>query len=194
MSAAEGEGGLAPVLSIATLTRTHGVLGELKLRATPEFVAYLRVAAEEAETITLRMPDSGDEYEVTFGHVRGHDSAPIVAIDGVEDRVAAERFRGALVCVERASLPEPEDDEYYLVDLRGCVAHDVASGERVGIVAKAEALPANVVLTIRLDAGGTLLAPLIDAAVPNVDIDTRRVDIDLEFLTFDDDDSAEEGS
>ncbi|MCW2928252.1 MAG: rimM [Thermoleophilia bacterium] len=190
MSAAEHEDGLAPVLSIATLTRTHGVRGEMKLRATPEFVAFLRVVAEEAEPITLRMPESGDEYEVTFGHVRGHDSAPIVAIDGVEDRVAAERFRGALVCVPRDLLPPPEDDEYYLVDLQGCAAHDAATGERIGRVSRAEALPANVVLTVKLDAGSTVLVPLIDAAVPVVDIDSRRVDLDMGFLAFDEDEDT----
>lgn len=192
MSAAGSDAGLPSVLSIATLTRTHGVRGELKLRATPDVVAFLRDAAEEADPITLRMPDSGDEFEVTFAHVRGHDSAPIVAIDGVDDRVAAEQFRGALVCVARDTLPEPEEDEYYLVDLKGCIAHDVADGARIGRVTKAEALPANVVLTVKFDSGGTVLVPLIDAAVPTVDVDARRVDINVEFLGLDDEDDDED--
>jgi 16S rRNA processing protein RimM len=170
------------ILSVATLTRLHGVRGELKLRAEPEMVAFLRGAADEATPITLRMPDSGDEYEVTFAHVRGHESAPIVQIDGVEDRSGAEEFRGALVCVARELLPEPEQDEYFLADLVGCVVHDHASGERLGVVTKAESLPANEVLTIRLDAGGTLLAPLAGDATPTVDVEARRIDVDAEFL------------
>ena len=65
------------VLSVATLTKLHGVRGELKLRAEPGMVEFLRDAADEALPITLRMPDSGDEYEVTFASVRGHESSPI---------------------------------------------------------------------------------------------------------------------
>lgn len=173
---------LPSVLSVATLTKVHGIRGELKLRAEPDMVAFLRDAAEEALPITLRMPDSGDEYEVTFASVRGHESAPIVAIDGVDDRSSAEEYRGALVCVARELLPEPEEDEYFLADLDGCAVHDSASGDRIGVVTKAEALPANVVLTIRLDAGETILAPLVDDAVPSVDVAARRLDIDLAFL------------
>ena len=82
------------VLTVATLTKVHGIRGELKLRCEPEILALLREVAEEAETVTLRMPETGDEFEVTFASVRGHESAPIVAIDGVEDREGAVEFRG----------------------------------------------------------------------------------------------------
>jgi 16S rRNA processing protein RimM len=170
------------VLSVATLTKIHGIRGELKLRATPDMVEFLRDAADEAIPITLRLPDSGDEYEVTFAHVRGHESAPIVAIDGVDDRESAEEYRGALVCVPRELLPQPEEDEYFLADLVGCRVHDSASGDALGEVTRAEALPANEVLTIRLDAGGTLLAPLVTDAIPHVDVEARRIDIDTTFL------------
>lgn len=170
------------VLSVATLTKLHGVRGELKLRCEPYILAFLRDAAAEALPLTLRLPDSGDEYEVTFASVRGHESAPIVAIDGVEDREGAEGYRGALVCVARELLPEPEEDEYFLADLTGCAVHDSTTGERIGRVAKAESLPANVVLTITLDAGGTILAPLVTDAVPMLDVAARRIDVDTVFL------------
>lgn len=170
------------VLSVATLTKVHGVRGELKLRCEPDVLEVLRQVAEDADPVTLRLPETGDEYEVTLASVRGHESAPIVAIDGVEDRGAAEEFRGAQVLLARELLPEPEEDEYFLADLVGCVVHDAATGERVGCATKAESLPANVVVTITLDAGGTVLAPLVNDAMPVVDVDARRIDLDLEFL------------
>ncbi len=173
------------VLSVATLTKVHGIRGELKLRCEPDILALLRTIAEEAEPVTLRIPDTGDEYEVTFAAVRGHESAPIVAIDGVEDRSSAEEFRGAQVLLDREQLPEPDDDEYVLADLVGCDVHDAATGERLGRATKAEALPANVVVTIKLDAGETILAPLVDDAMPTVDVAARRIDVDVEFLGID---------
>lgn len=171
------------VLTVATLTKVHGIRGELKVRCEPDILELLRDVAEEAAPVTLRMPDSGDEYEVTFASVRGHHSAPIVAIDGVEDRAAAEEFRGAQVCLSRKLLPEPDEDEYFLADLVGCIVHDSATGEPVGRATKAEALPANVVVTIRLDATGeSILAPLVTDAMPTVDVEARRIDLDLQFL------------
>lgn len=169
-------------LSIATLAKVHGIRGELKLRCSEAHVSLLRELAEQGETITLVIPDTGDEYEVTFAHVRGHESAPIVAIDGVDDRTAAESFRGAHVLVDRTMVDEPGDDEYFLADLVGCAVHDAATGERVGITTKAEALPANVVVTITLESGSTVLAPLADIALPLVDVEARRIDVDLAYL------------
>jgi 16S rRNA processing protein RimM len=174
--------GRPSVLSVATLTKVHGVRGELKVRCSPELLDVLRQVASNADPVTLRLPDSGDEYEVTFASVRGHESAPIVAIDGVEDRTAAEAFRGAEVCLSRELLPELEAGEYYLADLVGCVVHDCATGAAIGRTTKAESLPANVVVTISLESGTTVLAPLAADAMPVVDVDARRIDIDLEFL------------
>jgi 16S rRNA processing protein RimM len=170
------------VLSVATLTKLHGVRGELKLRAEPEHVELLRDLAERGDTITLRSAERGDEYEVTFAHVRGHESAPIVAIDGVDDRSAAEEFRGMQVLVARELLPEPEEGEFFIADLVGCEVFDAASGARVGRSTKAESLPANVVVTIQLDSGASVLAPLADVALPVVDVAARRIEVDLDFL------------
>lgn len=177
------------VLTVATLTRVHGIRGELKLRCEPDILQFLRAAAEQALPVTLRLPESGDEYEVTLAGVRGHESAPIVAIDGVEDRAAAEEYRGALVRVARELLPEPEEDEYFLADLVGCVVCDSRSGQAIGTATRAESLPANVVVTITLDAGGTILAPLAGDAMPLVDVEARRIDVDTTFLGVDEPDA-----
>jgi 16S rRNA processing protein RimM len=170
------------VLTVATLTKVHGIRGELKLRCEAGMLPLLRDVAEQAEPVTLRMPASGDEFEVTFASVRGHESAPIVAIDGVDDRSAAEEFRGAQVCLPRELIPEPDEDEYFLADLVGCLVHDVATGDVIGRATAAQAFPANVVVTIQLDAGETILAPLVDDAMPTVDVEARRIDLDCVFL------------
>jgi 16S rRNA processing protein RimM len=186
MTTDDVSGDLPELLSVATLGKLHGVKGELKLRCTPERVEFLREIAEDAVPVTLRLPESGDEYEVTFTHVRGHESAPIVAIDGIDGREAAEEYRGADVLVARDALPPLDEDEYFLGDLEGCIVHDTATGERIGAVTRADSLPANVVLTVRLDAGGDLLAPLVTDAVPTVDVAARRIDLHVAFLGLDD--------
>lgn len=174
------------VLAVATLAKLHGIRGEIKLRATDEYVALLRTAAAEAYPITLRIPDTGDEYEVTFAHVRGADSSPIVQIDGVDRREDAETYVGAEVCLPRDLIPAPDDDEYFLVDLERCEVFDSVTGHLLGKVTKAEALPANTVLTIKLVDGTTIYAPLANDAVPRVDIAAHRIEVDSDFLGIED--------
>lgn len=187
MSETASAGGERPqLLTVGSLPRVHGVRGEMKLKASVEHVALLRGLAETGETITLRMPDSGDEFEVTFGHVRGADSAPIIAIDGVDGREGAEGFHGAIVLVDRSHLTPPDEDEYFLGDLDGCIAHDTASGTPIGKVVRVESLPANVVLYVRMQASGkNVLVPFADIAVPHVDVEARRIDVDLAYLGVD---------
>ncbi|MEO6867932.1 MAG: ribosome maturation factor RimM [Gaiellales bacterium] len=193
MSESSRASDLPSVLTVATLTKTHGIRGELKIRCTPEHLAFLREVAEHAEPVTLRIPDTGDEYEVTFASIRGHESAPIVAIDGVDDRSGAEAFRGALVCVPRELLPEPDEDEYFLADLVGCIVYDSATDAPIGTVETADALPANVVLTIARTEGDNFLAPLAGDAVPFVDVEARRITVDTAFLGLDVVDEDDEG-
>jgi len=180
------------MLTIATLTKVHGIRGELKVRCEMEYLAFLREAAEEAVPLTLRLPDTGDEYEVTFASVRGHESAPIVAIDGVEDRTSAEEYRGAEVRAPRELLPEPEEDEFFLADLERCEAFDHVTGALLGKVTRADALPANVVLTIKLVGGETILAPLAGDAVPEVNVAEGRITLDVAFLGVGEPDDPED--
>lgn len=182
---AAGDGTPRRVLGVATLTRPHGVRGELKLRSSPDMLDVLRQVCEADVDVVLRMPD-GHERPVAIRELRGSDAAAIIQLEGVEDRSAAEQLRGAVLAVERAMLPQLEEDEYYLADLEGCDVIDAASGRVVGSVRRAEALPANVVLTIVTGDGRTIYAPLADDAVPVVDVDARRVEVDLQFLGVDD--------
>lgn len=115
--------------------------------------------------------------------LRGIGGTLVVEFDGVDDRNGAEALRGASVNARREDLPDLEEGEYFLADLEGLEAW--AGGRRIGVVTRAQALPANVVLTISLDAGGDALAPFVHDAVPVVDLDAGRVEIDADFLGLD---------
>ena len=69
---------------------------------------------------------------------RGEGVAEIAEVVGgaevkVADRTAAEKLTNTRLYVDRAQLPEPEDDEFYLADLIGLAAVDVG-GEALGTV------------------------------------------------------------
>ncbi|MDX6666871.1 MAG: rRNA processing protein RimM [Solirubrobacteraceae bacterium] len=122
---------------------------------------------------------AGDEREIV--RRAGTDTRPIVAVAGCTDRTAAEALRGVELLVARATAPALGEDEFYAAELEGCRVHD--AGVEVGVVRRMLALPSCEVLEVaRAGGGADLLVPLIRDAIRQVDIEQRRIEIDLAFL------------
>lgn len=111
----------------------------------------------------------------------GHDKRLILRIEGCSDREAAEALRGQTLFVARGLAPELQEDEWWAEDLEGLAVGD---GERaVGTVTRMLALPSCEVLEVARNEGGEpLLVPLVSDAVRTVDLERKRIDIDLRFL------------
>jgi 16S rRNA processing protein RimM len=112
----------------------------------------------------------------------GIDERPIVRLASCTSRADAEALRGTDLRVPRDQAPALEQDEWWPEQLEGCTVHD---GERaVGTVRRLLALPSCEVLEVARPAGSgeDLLVPLIRDAVSAVDVDARRIDVDLAFL------------
>ncbi len=111
----------------------------------------------------------------------GTAERPIVRIEGVEDRAAAEALRGAELTVEQDELPVLGEGEWWAHELVGCVVRD--GGHEVGEVTALLELPSCEALEVRRsDTSGTLLVPLVKDAVRTVDTGRGEIDIDLGFL------------
>lgn len=121
------------------------------------------------------------ERERTVARRAGTDRRPIVRLEGCGDRTEAEALRGQEILVQRTGAPELEPDEWWADDLEGCSVHDGSAP--VGTVRRLLALPSCEVLEVERSGGAAdLLVPLVHDAVREVDIEGRRIDIDLGFL------------
>lgn len=111
----------------------------------------------------------------------GTDAHPIVRLDGVGDRDAAQALRGQELTVEGARAPALGEDEWWAHELEGCTVLD---GERLlGTVVRLIELPSCEALEVRLAAGGeAVLVPMVRDAVRRVAPEQRRIDVDLDFL------------
>ena len=110
----------------------------------------------------------------------GTDARPILRLAGCTTRSAVEALRGTDLLVPRDRAPELEEDEWWPEQLEGCLVHD---GEReVGTVRRLLALPSCEVLEVDRPGAADLLVPLIQDAVRAVDVEARRIDVDLAFL------------
>jgi 16S rRNA processing protein RimM len=110
----------------------------------------------------------------------GTDERPILRLEGVADRGAAESLRGSSLLVDRAEAPVLGEDEWYAEELEGCL---VVDGDRsLGRVRRLLALPSCDVLEVERDGAPDLLVPLVRDAVRSVDVAARRIDVDSAFL------------
>jgi 16S rRNA processing protein RimM len=111
----------------------------------------------------------------------GTDERPIIRIAGCDDRSGAQALRGQELHVEDAALPALGPDEWWAEELEGARVFD---GEReLGIVRRLLALPSCECLEVaRREGGADLLVPLVRDAIRAIDVEHRRIEIDLRFL------------
>jgi 16S rRNA processing protein RimM len=122
-----------------------------------------------------------DGQNVEIVRRAGTDVRPIVRLSSCTSRTDVEALRGRELLVPRADAPPLEEDEWWPEELEGCRVHD--GTHEVGVVRSMRSLPSCDVLEVaRAEGGEDLLVPLIRDAVREVDVEGRRIDIDLEFL------------
>jgi 16S rRNA processing protein RimM len=111
---------------------------------------------------------------------KGTDERPIVRVALAADRDAADALRGEDIRVPRDMVAPLEDDEYWAEDLEGCVV--LAAGREIGVVRKMTVLPSCEMLEVDRVGGGELLVPMVRDAIRAIDVQARRIDVDLAFL------------
>lgn len=151
----------ASLVLVGEIGRPHGVRGLVRLRsftADPAAIASYGPLSDESGTRRFVIEWLGNG---------------LARIEGVEDRDAAARLTGTRLFIPRERLPEPEPDEFYLVDLIGLAAFDEA-GAPLGTVRAVEDFGAGAFLTLS-DGVEERLIPFTAIAVPVVDIAGGRI-------------------
>ena len=103
----------------------------------------------------------------------------VARLEGVNDRTAAERLNGVELYVDRALLPEPDDeDDFYHADLLG-LRVQLADGTSLGVVSAIPNFGAGDLIEVRdARSGDTFLFPFTKAVVPEVKVKDGYLVID----------------
>jgi 16S rRNA processing protein RimM len=146
----------------------HGVRGEIRLQS---FTADPLSIASYGP-----LYDKSGRQKFVLTNVRPQGKDMLVArVEGVNDRNGAEKLGRLELFAPRSSLPPPDEDEFYLVDLEGLRA-ETGEGALLGEVLGVRNFGAGDILEVVLPGGGeTLLFPFTKAVVPVVDIAGGRV-------------------
>lgn len=145
----------------------HGVRGEIRLKS------YTGDPLAIGDYAPLFDESGARRFELTaLRPVK--DDILVVRVKGVADRNAAAALTNVKLFVDRAVLPEAEEDEFYHADLIGLAAV-LEDGTRVGTIVAVLNHGAGDILEIAPPEGETLLLPFTRAVAPVVDIKGGRV-------------------
>lgn len=183
-------------LRVGRLVKAHGLKGALKLELYTDNPERRFVPGAE---FTLQVPEASPWHgkTVTVREYRVMNGNPVVFLDDVDDRTAAEGLVRAILWIDQ-DVTEVEENAWFDGQLVGLdvVRDDVV----VGKVARIEHFPAQDLLIVRV--GETeVMVPFVEAIVPTVDVAAGRVIVTPPAGLFeelpdaeDDEDAADEGA
>ena len=155
------------LIMVAKADGAFGVRGEIRLTAfTEDPGALLRYG-------TLRREDGSLGLTLSAGRVV--KDGVIARAAEVETREQAQALRGLRLYVDRAILPEPDEDEYYLADLIGLAAVS-PEGAALGRIRAVNNFGAGDLLEIQPgDGSPSWWSPFTREAAPEVRIAAGEV-------------------
>lgn len=145
--------------------------------------------------LSSKQPHATPVSSFSVATSRPQGSTVVAQLQGINDRTQSEGFKAYTVWVPRSQFPTADDDEFYWVDLVGCVLYGLDSADRsvvLGLVREVSDNGAHAVLHVergdmsdtgqfvpRLSAKGApqvTLVPFVKAHVHTVDLAARRLD------------------
>jgi 16S rRNA processing protein RimM len=162
-------------LAIGQIVGLHGVRGELKVEVLTDDPHRFGRLDE-----VFIGPDGEDAVAWPVSGYRLHKARVLLKLEGLDERTAAETFRGLLVQIPAEEVAPLEEDEYYEHQILGLEVWTRA-GEYLGRIEEILYTGANEVYVVRdakLDRG-EILIPAIGDVVLAVDLEAGRMEIDL---------------
>jgi 16S rRNA processing protein RimM len=160
------------LIPIGKVVGTHGIKGYLKV------ISYAESIASFAPGKQLALRKQGKPV-VTYGieSAHPHKRGMLLALNGIASVDAAREWVGSELCIDKASLPEPEKGTYYWHQIIGIEVFTV-NDRHLGRVAAIFPTGSNDVYVVR-DGKKEVLIPAIDSVVLEIDLTHNVLRVDL---------------
>ena len=154
--------------AVGRVERPWGLQGNLKVEPLTDFPERFEVG----ERVFL------DGIERTVLSSRWQKGRVYLRLEGLDTPEAGERFRDALLEVPEDDRPAFDENEYYIDEVVGSRV-ERTTGELVGVVREVLQPGANDVFVVGREGQRDLLVPAIRDVVLTVDIEAKRIEVDL---------------
>ena len=161
-------------MMVGEVLRPQGVRGEAKVRAfasdPDDFMRW--------KTLYLKKDDSYAPIGARCSRV--HDGFAYITLEGCANPEDVEKLRGTELYIDRDHAAELGEGEVYIADLLGCTAVD-EQGNEIGVL-KDVLQHGPVDVYVFKTKKGTMMAPAVLKAFPEVDVEARVIRVDSERL------------
>ncbi len=146
-------------ICIGRIHDAHGVRGLVKILPYGEDPSLFET------TCVYDAPSGGAPLSITLQNPQG--KYILAKIEGVDDRDSALALRRTEIWLDREALPETEDDEFYIEDLKGLRVKTVSDTDGGHVIAVHD-FGATPLLEIRPPEGSSYYLPFTKECVPDV--------------------------
>ena len=167
-AAADGRAQSPELVEVGRVLRPHGIRGELSVESWSEHEGRFASGAR------LQLADG---RALVLTEARVHHGRLLARFEGIDDRTQADDLRGAVLHVLRSEVPPAPPGSYYHFELVGCNVIDRSHGDLGRVEAVVED-GGGVLLRVG-GIGGELLVPFVRAFLIEVDVGSRRIEVDL---------------
>jgi 16S rRNA processing protein RimM len=161
-------------LRVGRLLKAHGLKGAIKLELYTDSPNERFVPGAVLE---LQVPEESPWFGKTIKvlELKWYNSSPVLFIENVNDRDAAESLIKAILLIDQPLDVSPtEDDAWFDHQLAGLKV--IRDGVDIGTLTRVDHMPAQDLLIIKTVAGDVLL-PFVKAFVPRVDVAAGLIEI-----------------
>lgn len=155
------------LVAVGYVKRAHGLRGDVVVRPQTDdpkrFAVGTTLLTGEREFTVVATKPLPDSLAVRFA--------------GVDSREAAEALRGTALYVRKDERRDLPNNDYWPDELRGLAAVD-PDGNSLGVVVDVVVGAAQDRLVVEVAGGSRCEVPFVQALVPSVDMENRRVVID----------------
>lgn len=159
---------------VGEIRRPHGVRGEVVVDPQTELPDRFRPGRE----LWITRPDeTAPVRTVRIAASRPYRDALLVRFEGLEDRDAVGSLQGTRLEAEPIGTGELEEGEFFYYQLHGCRCRDRDRGELGEVVDLVE--DGGGLLLIVEGERGRLPVPFVRALITEVDIEGKRIELEL---------------
>jgi len=150
-----------------------GIKGEVRI------TLYAQDSTNLKEGKVLLLERAGKTIDAAIRRLRYQKDRPVVKLDGIDDRNAAEEIRGMDVSIYASDLEELPEGEHYVRDLIGCKVIDVTNDKEVGILRDVIQNTAQSILDVETAEGRSVLIPAVEAFLRGIDEEAGIIEVEL---------------
>ena len=162
------------LIAVGIIRKSHGVRGEASVDILTSSVERLT----ELVAVYLVSPDRKRLVEARIKAVRPHKDRALVMLEGIASPEAVSELRGWSIEIPESETRELEEGEYFLHDLVGLVVQETG-GRQIGQIVSIDEAGPQLLLNVRRADGLSFPIPFAAELCPEIDLEGRRMIVNL---------------